>query len=93
MAADDRFFWEADAARSPVAPGHLDFWYRVSGLLIPADGDLLSAQDASPSGQFAQQSTLRMMAQGAALNEVANSNSRRPLTYDNSFNCATKFPE
>ena len=42
-------------------------------------GDLLRAQDTSVSGQFAQQWKLRMMAQEAALKEVANSKLRRLL--------------
>ena len=51
------------------------------------DGDLLSAQDTSLSGQFVQQWTLNMMAQKAALKEVAKSKLRRLLAYNKSFNC------
>ena len=39
--------------------------------------DMLFAQESSVSGQFAQQWKLRMMAQGAALKEVAGSRLRR----------------
>ena len=49
------------------------------------DDDPLFFQDAPLSGRFAQQWKLRMMAQGAALKEVANSNPRRLLAYNKSF--------
>ena len=42
-----------------------------------SDGDLLFAQDASISGQFAQQRQLRIRAQGAALKEIAEGTLRR----------------
>ena len=48
------------------------------------DEDLLSAQDASPSRQFAQQWKLRMMVQEAGLKDVANSKLWRPLAYNKS---------
>ena len=51
------------------------------------DEDLASAQDTSLSGQFAQQWKLRMMAQEAALKEIANSRNRRAAAYNKSFNC------
>ena len=51
------------------------------------DEDLLFAQDASVSGQFAQQWKRRMMAQEAARQEVANSKLRRPLAYRKTFSC------
>ena len=51
------------------------------------DGGLLFAQDTPPSGQFAQQWKLRMMAQGAALKGVAYSKLRRLLAYNQSFTC------
>ena len=49
---------------------------------------LAFAQDASSSGQFVQQWELRMMAQGAALKEIANSRPRRLLAFNKSFNYA-----
>ena len=52
------------------------------------DDDLLFAQDTSASGQFVQQWKLRMMAQEAALKEVANSKLRRLLAHNKTFNCA-----
>ena len=52
------------------------------------DEKLLFGPDASPSGRFAQQWKLRMMAQEAALNEVANCKLGKPLAYNKSFNCA-----
>ena len=45
------------------------------------DEDFLTAQDASVSGQFAHPWNLRMMAQEAALEEVANSKLRRLPAY------------
>ena len=46
------------------------------------------AQGASLSGQFAQQSKLRMMAQETASKEVASSELRRQPAYSKSPNCA-----
>ena len=43
------------------------------------EGDLLLAQDTSVLGQIAQQWQMRMMALGAALEEVANSKLSRLL--------------
>ena len=43
------------------------------------DGDLIFAQDTSPSGQFVQHWKLREMAQEAVLQEVANSKLRKLL--------------
>ena len=51
------------------------------------DGALLFAQGPLLSVQFVQQWKLRMMAQGAALKEVANSKLRRPLAYNESSKC------
>ena len=51
------------------------------------DDDLLLSQDTSASGQFAQQWKLRMMAQEAALKEVANSKLRRQMAHNKTFNC------
>ena len=51
------------------------------------DEDLLFAQDASASGRFARQWELFMMAQEAALKEVASSKLRRFLAYNETFNC------
>ena len=50
--------------------------------------DLLCAPDSAVSGQFAQRWKLRMMAQEAALKEVAKSKLRRLLAYNKTFNCA-----
>ena len=50
------------------------------------DGDLPSAQDTPLWGQFTNQQKLRMMAQAAALKEVAYSKLRRLLAYDASLN-------
>ena len=52
------------------------------------DEDLFFSQDNPVSGRFAQQRKLRMMAQEAALKEVASSKLRRLLAYDRLFNCA-----
>ena len=49
------------------------------------DEDLLFAQDTSLSGQFVAQWKLRMLAQEAALKEIANSKLRRILAFNNSF--------
>ena len=49
--------------------------------------DLTFAQDTSLSSQFVQPWKLRMMAQEAALKEVANGKLRRLLASDKSFNC------
>ena len=43
------------------------------------DADLLFAQETSPSGHFVRQRKLRILAQEAALGEVANSKSRGAL--------------
>ena len=51
------------------------------------DEDLF-AQDTSLSGQFVAQWKLRMMAQEAALREIANSKLRRILAFNNSFGSA-----
>ena len=52
-----------------------------------SEDDLLFAQDTSVSGQFVQQWKLRMMAQEAALKEIANSKLRRLLAFNKTFNC------
>ena len=49
------------------------------------DEDLLFAQDTSPSAQFVAQWKLRMLAQEAALKEIANRKLRRTLAPNNSF--------
>ena len=49
------------------------------------DEDLLYAQDTSLSGQFAAQWKLRMLAQKAALKEIANGKLRRILAFKNSL--------
>ena len=49
------------------------------------DEDLLFGQDTSLSGQFVAQWKLRMLAQEAALKEIANSKLRRILAPNNSF--------
>ena len=49
------------------------------------DEDLLFAQDTSLSGQFVANWKLRMLAQEAALKEIANSKLRRILAFNNSF--------
>ena len=46
------------------------------------------AQDASLPGQFVQQCKLRLRAQEATLKDIANSNLRRPLAHNKTFNCA-----
>ena len=51
-----------------------------------SEDDLLFAQDTSASGQFVQQWKLRMMAQEAALKEVANSKLRRLLAQTKTLN-------
>ena len=51
------------------------------------DQDLAFAQDASLSAQFVQQWRLRMMAQEAALKEIANSGQRQLLAFNKSFTC------
>ena len=51
------------------------------------DDDLLFAQDASVSGQFAQQWRLRAMAQEAVLGEEASSKLRRRLARNITFDC------
>ena len=52
------------------------------------EGDLLFAQDTPLTGQFAQQRKWRMRAQGATLQEVANSKLRRLLAHNKTFNWA-----
>ena len=52
------------------------------------DEDLLFAQDTSLAGQFVQQWKLRMRAQEATLEEVANSKLRRLLARNDTFKCA-----
>ena len=52
------------------------------------DEDLVFAQDTPLSGQFAHQWKLRMMAQEAALNEIASSKLRRSLAFNKSCACA-----
>ena len=47
--------------------------FGLSTCLGAGNEDLLFAQGSSPSGQFAQQWLLRIMAQEAASKEVANS--------------------
>ena len=49
--------------------------------------DLLFAQAASTSGQFAQRWQLRVRAQEAALKGVAKSKLRRLLAYNQTFDC------
>ena len=49
------------------------------------DEDLLFAQDTSLPGQFVAQWKLRMLAQEAALKEIANSTLLRILAFKNSF--------
>ena len=51
------------------------------------DGVLVLAQDTSLSGQFARQWKPRMMAQGAALQEIASSRLRRLSAFNKSFTC------
>ena len=51
------------------------------------DEDLLFVQDASISGQFAQQWQLRIRAQEAALKEIARSKLRRLLACNKIFVC------
>ena len=51
------------------------------------DEVLLFAQDASLSGQHAQQWELRMTAQEAATTEVATRKLRQRLAYTKFFNC------
>ena len=46
------------------------------------DEDLMFTQDTSLSGQFVQQRHLRIRAQEAALQEVANSKLRRLLAFN-----------
>ena len=50
------------------------------------DEDLLFAQGAPPSGQFAQKLKLRAAAQDAALKGMAISKMRSPLAHSSSFN-------
>ena len=50
------------------------------------DKDPLFARDASFSSEFGKQWTLHIMAQEAALKEVATSKLRRLLAYNESFN-------
>ena len=52
------------------------------------DGDLPFAQDTSLSGRFVARWGLRMLAQEAALEEIANSKLRRILAFNNSFDSA-----
>ena len=52
------------------------------------DGDLLFAQDTSPSGQSGAQWKPRTMAQEAALRGIAKSKLRRILAFNNSFRSA-----
>ena len=52
------------------------------------DEDSFCAQDTPCSVQFEKQWKLRMMAQEAAMEEVANGKSRRFLATKNSFRCA-----
>ena len=52
------------------------------------DEDLLFAQDTSLSGQFVANWKLRMIAQEAALKQIANSKLRRILAFNNSFESA-----
>ena len=49
--------------------------------------DLMFAQDTSFAGQSVQQWKLRMRAQEAALEKIANRKVRRLLAYNRSFNC------
>ena len=56
------------------------------------DEDFFFLQGTSLSGQFAQQREVRMIAQKAALEEVANSELRRLLARNMSFNC-TDVPD
>ena len=58
-----------------------DFWRQPGD----KDEDLPLAQDSSLSRLVAQRRKLRMMAQGAALEEIANSRLRRLLAYNKSF--------
>ena len=51
------------------------------------DEDSAFAQDTSLSGQFVQQWRLRMMAQEAARQVIANSRLRRLLASNKSFTC------
>ena len=51
------------------------------------DEDLTFAQDTSPAGQFVQKRKLRMRAHGATLQEIAKSELRHVLAYNESFNC------
>ena len=51
------------------------------------DEELLRALDASLLGQFARQWKLRISAQEAAPNEVANCKLRRSLSHNKSFSC------
>ena len=51
------------------------------------DEDLAFSQDTSLPGQLAQQWKARMMAQEAALREIANSRLRRLLALNKSFSC------
>ena len=51
------------------------------------DEDPTFAQDAPPSGQFAQQWELRMVAQEEALGEIAAGRLRRLLAFNKSFTC------
>ena len=51
------------------------------------DEDLMFAQGTCAAGRFVQQRKLRMRAQGATRKKIANSELRRLLTYNKSFNC------
>ena len=55
---------------------------------VDRDADSLFAQETTLSGQFTQQWRLRMVAQEAAPEGVANSKLRPPSAYNKSFNCA-----
>ena len=52
------------------------------------DEDSIFDQDACLSGQFVQRWKLGMMAQEAALNEVAKRKLRRLFAYETTVNCA-----
>ena len=87
----DRSSRRYSGARIPSAPGGVfppTRWFLGPILWVfgweDKDEDLAFVRDTSVSGQFAQQWKLRMMAQGAPLEEIGDSELRRLLAHGKS---------
>ena len=90
LISDVQFCLGAMLSTTGLSAYHPEFGSNPADNFGRGDGDenLLFAQDASLSGQFVAQRGLRIVAQKAALTEIANSEMRGILAFKNSFDGA-----